>query len=102
MAATTFTVTSKGKTAQEAFEEAVEQARYRDGNGGYSGTIAEKSSFRMVAGVEGLVKLSEADKRQLADSMLDDRRSWIDDKWAPAGCIALGNEQWLFFGWANC
>jgi len=34
---------AKGKTAQEAFDAAVAQARHEYGHGGYTGTIAEKS-----------------------------------------------------------
>jgi len=25
----------------------------------------------------------------------------IDSKWGPAGCIALGDNTYLFFGWAS-
>jgi hypothetical protein len=28
----------------------------------------------------------------------DDPR--IEDKWGPAGCVALGGNRWYFFGWA--
>lgn len=48
MGATDFSTTSSAKTAQLAFRKAQEEARYEDGHGGYTGTIAEVSSFRMV------------------------------------------------------
>jgi len=40
----------EGKTAQEAFQKAVEEARYESGQGGYTGTIAEKGGygFKMI------------------------------------------------------
>lgn len=49
MGASTFITTAKGKTAQEAFRAAREEALHEDGHGGYSGTIAEKSCFVMIA-----------------------------------------------------
>jgi len=38
-----------GKTAQAAFSQCVKDAQYEHGHGGYTGTIAEKHSFVMVA-----------------------------------------------------
>ena len=37
-----------GKTAQDAFHACVDNAQYEHGHGGYSGTIAEKGSFRLL------------------------------------------------------
>lgn len=42
MGATNFETTATGKTLAEAFRNAVDDARYWHGHGGYSGTIAEK------------------------------------------------------------
>lgn len=42
MGADTFYTEATGKTAQEAFQNAIDQARWEHGHGGYSGTIAEK------------------------------------------------------------
>ena len=53
MGATNFTVTARGKTASEAFDYATENARYENGHGGYTGTIAEKRSFVMVTPDKG-------------------------------------------------
>ena len=45
MGATIFQNIETGKTAQEAFDKAVEEAHWMHGHGGYSGTIAEKHGF---------------------------------------------------------
>ena len=45
MGATDFTTIAVGKTAQKAFQEAQEAARYNHGHAGYTGTIAEKSGY---------------------------------------------------------
>lgn len=49
-----FGVTAVGKTAQEAFSQAVQDAQYESGHGGYSGTIAEKGSFRVFTPPKGV------------------------------------------------
>jgi hypothetical protein len=45
MGATAFTDRASGKTADEAYRHAVDQALYWNGHGGYTGTIAEKDGF---------------------------------------------------------
>lgn len=95
MGAYDFYTTAKGKTAQEAFNNAVEDARFNYGHAGYTGTIAEKHQFVMISLPEG--KTAEEYAVDLVNNG-DDR---IDDKWGPAGCISLGNDEWLFFGWAS-
>lgn len=91
MGANSFITRGQGKTAKEAFRAAVDAARWEDGNGGYTGTIAEKSQFVQItvpAGVEPYA---------FAKSLLDKR---IDDKWGPAGCLANSPGEWIFVGWA--
>jgi len=95
MGGTTFKMVAKGKTAQGAFDRAVMAAQREHGHGGYTGTIAEKGHFVMIQPDPGKTAGETADR--LMDA--DDRR--IADKWGPAGCIALGNGEWLFFGWAS-
>ncbi len=36
-----------------------------------------------------------------AEQLVEDQDGRIDDKWGPAGCIDLGNDRYLFFGWAS-
>jgi hypothetical protein len=102
MGATTFMDVAKGKDAREAFSAAVADARHWNGHGGYTGSIAEKDAFVMIpfafAGdADGLLSAAEA----FAGKLIGDGDPRIDDKWGPAGCIALGDGSYLFFGWAS-
>ena len=115
MGATTFFVTKRGqyKSAQEAFSEAVEQAQYDHGHEGYTGTIAEKGSFRMLECPPRTDPAKFAEDS--ADSSTD---NFWDDKWGPAACVEvkgsylqkMRGERWkgkrnfhvyYFFGWAS-
>ena len=115
MGATTFQTTIVGKfDSLTAFRMAQDRARYEHGHGGYTGTIAEKGDFIMIS----------CEPRQnpykLANELMDDHNSPVDDKWGPAGYIELqgklkkemveryglkgkkGIRAFLFFGWASC
>lgn len=96
MGATTFRHLAKGSTAQEAFANAVSEARYERGHGGYTGTIAEKSSFIKIELPEGRTPAG------YALELIDKQDERIDDKWGPAGCFDLKNGTFYFFGWASC
>ncbi len=102
MGASDFMNRGKGKTAQEAFNAITEQARYEDGHGGYTGTIAEKSSFKMVTVPPG------KDPREFAEECLENDDHWCQDKWGPAACILVGVDAkdpslnvYCFFGFAS-
>lgn len=98
MGASTFENIAKGKTAAEAFDACVEEARYDYGHAGYTGTIAEKGSFVMIREP----KCNTVDEAiALANKLIDEGDPRIDDKWGPAGCIPLPDNQFLFFGWAS-
>jgi hypothetical protein len=93
MGAQMFEDDSMGATAGIAFDHAVEEARYMNGHGGYSGTLAEKHDFKVV--------LPEGDETPEA---CVDRHIELDtfgDKWGPAGCVYLGDNKYRFFGWAS-
>lgn len=92
MGACTFRIKVEGKTAEQAFRDACND---NWSQGGYTGTIAEKDRFKMVYVPEG--KTVEAYMKEL----LGDKTS-IGDKFGPAGCIELSDNQWLFFGVASC
>lgn len=123
MGAETFICFEYGNTAKEAFNTAKREYYCP---GGYSGTIAEKTSFIMIDlddEVNRLLKEIEADDslkysdrkqfknnlksnkiiyrvRAVVDLMLDgDPR--VDDKWGPAGCIKVSKDRYCFFGWAS-
>lgn len=98
MGAEYFTVRSTGKTAQEAFNAAIEEAVYDHGHSGYTGTIAEKDTFIMKGNCQ-----TTKEAFDLAESfeLLDDAQV---TKWGPAGCIKVLEKEnlWVFFGWASC
>ena len=96
MGAEVFITRARGKTAQEAFQAAYIAACEEYGNGGYTGTIAEKDCFVMIRAVPVNVK-----PEVYAQELIDNRDPRINDKWGPAGCIDVGNGEYVFFGWAS-
>jgi hypothetical protein len=70
------------------------------GHGGYTGTIAEKNSFKVVSNT---VYESYQEAYNYAESLIDDSR--VSDKWGPAGCLKFkkkdGEVGYLFFGYAS-
>lgn len=100
MGAETFREYYVSNSADAAFRSAVEDAKYNYGHAGYSGTIAEKSSFQMASTVP--LTYSEAD--ELADKL---ESTVFSDKWGPAGCIEIkdpknpNKKTFMFFGWAS-
>lgn len=95
MGASNFFHMAEGKTANEAFEAARDEALYDYGHAGYTGTIAEKHGFIIIKAPDGETPEEHAEKLMAED---DDR---ISDKWGPAGCIPCGENKFLFFGWAS-
>jgi len=99
MGATNFYEFSSGETSTKAFNSAVKNAQYEHGHGGYTGTIAEKSSFTMASEKS----LTREEAFSLANSLMDTQYS---NKWGPAGCIPIKSSSdisttYLFFGWAS-
>ncbi len=95
MGADPFITYARGDSAREAFNTAVEDARYESGNGGYTGSIAEKERFIEIKLPE------EADPVTEANMLIEEDDERICDKWGPAGFFSLGNSRYLFFGWAS-
>ena len=102
MGAEQFMTSASGKSPQEAFDRAVEEAHYQWGRGGYTGTVAEKMGFILIDVPEG------EDPQKFADRLLDEDDSRIDDKWGPAGAVVLtgpdkvsSETSYIFFGWAS-
>jgi hypothetical protein len=129
MGAEQFEQYSEGKTAEEAFRDAVEAAQYEYGHGGYSGTIAEKGSFVKIEvpkdtnprqfaewAAQTIPNLNEWDPEtrkmreydhyptdapeEIRPALLKAAEA-VDDKWGPAGMIELSDGQYIFFGWAS-
>jgi len=97
MGAHTFFTRQKGEDAESAFRSAVEEAQYHHGRGGYTGTIAEKSSFTRIPDSE----VGDDDPGEYASNLINEQDSRIDSKWGPAGCIHVEDDLYLFFGWAS-
>ncbi len=93
MGGCTFWVTQRGSTAALAFRAAVDEARHEFGHGGYTGTIAEKRDFVVLAVPKG----RDAKEYSGSEEALD----LVDDKWGPAGCVQIAPNVWAFFGWAS-
>lgn len=97
MGACTFGTVARGATASDAFNTAVDEARYEYGHGGYTGTIAEKDSFKIVKLSKEVIKDKTLFDAKI-DELLDEE---FDDKWGPAGCVQLEKDKFYFFGWAS-
>lgn len=102
MGAVDFQVVSEGKTAKEAFNSAVDEALHIYGHGGYTGSIAEKSTFKKIVCPDG------KDPFEYAEEIIESDSGPICDKWGPAGCIELTSKvseakhrEFLFFGMAS-
>ena len=99
MGADSFCVTEQGKTAAEAFRLAVELAEQSYGCCGYTGSIAEKSSFVLIK-VDGC---PETFLREFHDCPENFPRfiKRYEDKFGPALCVKSGEGSWTFFGLAS-
>jgi len=95
MGAEQFIQEGKGSTAKEAFNAALEEARYEYGHRGYTGSLAEKDSYIEIELPEGY------DATDYAYKLMDDSDSRVDNKWGPAGCIKSKEGEYIFFGWAS-
>ena len=114
MGATDFYQTATGKTAREAFNNAVKQAQWDYGHAGYTGTIAEKDGFEEVILPDDIdpTEFLRWVKRTAAEQVQDvpvhvkyhvDRAAKkYDDKWGPAVCVKLEDGVYAFTGWASC
>ena len=96
MGATTFSQTGKGKTAKEAFVAARQEALHENGHRGYTGSLAEKHEFTMITPPAGV------DPVAFAHDLVENDDPRVSDKWGPAGCVKVGPDQYMFFGWASC
>jgi hypothetical protein len=95
MGAEVFIHITSGETAEKAFWNAVSEAQYDHGHSGYSGTIAEKCDFVMIDLPE------DKDYEEYAYDLINEGDERIDDKWGPAGCFKLLDDNYLFFGTAS-
>lgn len=115
MGADTFYTVARGASVREAFNSARNTAIIRRGNEGYTGTIAEKSSYTLIIPTAAeLTRATDASRlwcrreptqREvlfcLAEQLVGTGDPRVDDKWGPAGVLELSAGEWLFFGWAS-
>ncbi|MFK0142472.1 hypothetical protein [Streptomyces murinus] len=97
MGAYDFITTSSGDDVDTAFDRARDEAAWEHGHGGYTGTIAEKDEFVMVADSP----MSPAAAEKYAVHLLNTNDERIRDKRGPAGAIPVDDGTWLFVGYAS-
>ncbi|MFI5783546.1 hypothetical protein [Nocardia sp. NPDC051570] len=104
MAAQQFITYSPNTDIAAAFDAAIDEAQHEYGHDGYTGTIAEKDSYVIIAADPVREPVAEA----LIEELFDARDPRIEDKVGPAGAIALADPDdpaliagWVFFGWAS-
>lgn len=100
MGACDFWTTANGSDAKAAFRQAREDALYENGHGGYSGTIAEKPSFKKLSVPAG-VDPTEFARRVSADAQDGRDPHGYLNKWGPALCVQVTDSEYLFFGIAS-
>ncbi|SCG08138.1 hypothetical protein GA0115259_112443 [Streptomyces sp. MnatMP-M17] len=81
MGAYDFITPGSDQDVENAFLGAKEEAAWEFGHGGYTGTIAEKSDFVLVADSP----MSPAAAEKYAQHLLESDDERIRDKWGPAG-----------------
>ena len=101
MGATNFVTSTKkeGMTPQEAFAKLRKEAVERYGNRGYTGSIAEKTSFaRIEIKDESREMVTVVIRNTVGGEYIENS---ISDKFGPAGMIETETE-YIFFGIAAC
>ena len=98
MGALSFCTTENGKTAREAFLLAVGLAEQYFGCCGYTGSIAEKDSFRVIK-VDGCPKEFLREFFECPEKFPQFIEAY-EDKFGPALCVESGKNEWTFFGTA--
>ena len=101
MGAERFDVFQKAKDADSAFRAAREEALYDYGHRGYTGSLAEKSTFELRGDGKPLT-MKEAER--FADEDLDTNEH---DNWGPAWAVPFRPDDssevigWMFYGYAS-
>ena len=80
--------TKTNEPAKTVFDALVLDAKYRYGHDGYTGSIAEKSGFRMVLTVDDIFIYEQNENH------------FCNDKWADIACMKT-DDGYLFFGMAS-
>jgi hypothetical protein len=90
--ATDFYSFGSGGNASAVFKSLVSEAKHERGQGGYTGTIAEKNGFVVVGKAKDRKEAIGMAHAQVLDN----------DRWGPAFCIEVSSPKgFLFFGMAS-
>ena len=93
-----FYTIAHGKSANNAFDQAVNDARnVHKIDVGVSGSIAEKEEFITF---EGSVSYDPVNAIERAEKIMASNNVLLNDAYGPAGCINIGENEYLFFGTA--
>jgi hypothetical protein len=105
--ANTFETYRDGADVMTAFRDAVEEAGWEHGHGGYNRTIPEKTDYVIITDRP----MSHDHANRPASDLLDRDVPRVADKWGPAGAIPVRQptspagqndpDGWLFFGRAS-
>lgn len=89
-----FIVLITGQSPERAFDAGTHAARLAFGNGGFTGSLADKGSFILIR----CPKIYEP--KAYAERLLDSQDPRICDMWSPAGMIQQGPGAWWAFGFS--
>jgi hypothetical protein len=95
-----FFTSTYGETAEEAYKDAVDQARYDYGHDPYNGTISTTSGFVLIP-IKEDESVEEWEGRIMEDKQV---QKWEDCACAAAPDVPIenGRSLWHFAGWASC
>jgi len=83
--AVTFEVYADGADPDAAFDAARQAAQHEHGYGGYTGTLADKDGYLIITATP----IDPDRAATLAADLIDRADPRVDDKWGPAGAIAV-------------
>jgi hypothetical protein len=83
-----------GESPARAFDAGTHAAKLAFGNGGFTGSLADKGDFVVIRCPK------HQDPRAYAESLLESNDPRIADMWSPAGMIEQGPRAWWAFGFS--
>ena len=83
-----------GQSPDGAFDAGTHAARLAFGNGGFTGTLADKGSYIVIR----CPKIYEP--KAYAEYLIDSQDQRIAEMWSPAGLILQGPGAWWCFGFS--
>lgn len=102
MGACEFYSVGSGNSVKDAFDLLRQNMMKERDDHGYTGTIAEKTSYKQATS-EVFASLDEA--KAFVLSTIDDESHWCNNKYGPAAYVIFMNnneKKYVFFGLAPC